>query len=257
MANKPNVNMQNVEKLTRVLRRLNAEETREQGRKEALELVREINPLELSIAEQQLIEEGVQAEDLRDLCTIHMEVLKDELNKLKSSVEVGHPLYTMIEEHDEILKFLTELDEVNRSVQKTEEYDPQNPGFAKLKELAEKILDAENHHLREENVLFPELEKRGISGPPRIMRMEHDDLRLRKHKIKELAQNVGNMDYDIFKKELNEAVQYLVFNLRDHIFKENHILYPSAFETLKEEGIWEKIKVDCDAIGYCSFTPKH
>jgi DUF438 domain-containing protein len=94
------------------------------------------------------------------------------------------------------------------------------------------LLDAEPHHQREEQALFPELERRGVTGPPRIMRLEHVELRQRKHALQELAQAAETMPYADFKERLNEVTTYLVFNLRDHIFKEDNILYPTAAQTI-------------------------
>jgi DUF438 domain-containing protein len=255
--NSPLVSNEKVKKLADILKRLNSGENPEETKKETLELVKNINPLELSMAEQQLIDDGYNPQDLRSLCSIHMEVLKDELAKVKSSIEIGHPLYTLIDEHEQILDFLTQLDEVNFELQKKDKYDGADDAFERLKKLAELILGAEKHHLREENVLFPRLEQRGVTGPTRIMRMEHDDLRARKHKLEELAGKASEMDYKSFKEELADVSGYIVFNLRDHIFKENHILYPSALNVLQEKGIWDEMKDECDKIGYCSFTPKY
>ena len=69
-----------IEKLTQILQKLNQEGVTEVLRKEALEIVANISPIELSIAEQNLIEKGMNPQDLRHLCDIHMEVLKDELD---------------------------------------------------------------------------------------------------------------------------------------------------------------------------------
>lgn len=246
--------MKKIDKLAAILKKLNIEGATEENRKIALELVADINPLELSMAEQKLIEEGMKPEDLRHLCDIHMEVLKDELEKLRAQVEEGHVLHTLIIEHDEILKFLSELDEANIYIQKMDSYK-EDPIFNKLGELAENLLGAEPHHKREEDVLFIAMENRQITGPTRIMRMEHDDLRERKHTIKELAEKVSEMDFAEFKEKLDEAAKYIVFHLRDHIFKENYILYPTAMESITEKEAWEKMKDDCDKVGYCTFTP--
>ena len=246
--------MNKIDKLAAILKKLNVEGATEENRKIALELVSDINPLELSMAEQKLIEEGMKPEDLRHLCDIHMEVLKDELEKLRAQVEEGHVLHTLIIEHDEILKFLSELDEVNLDIQKMDLYK-ENPIFNRLGELAENLLGAEPHHKREEDVLFIAMENRQITGPTRIMRMEHDDLRERKHTIKKLAEKVAEMDFAEFKERLDEAAKYIVFHLRDHIFKENYILYPTAMESITEKEAWTKMKDDCDKVGYCTFTP--
>lgn len=256
-SNNVNINSENVRKLADVLKQLNSGENIKEARKNTLDLVKNIDPVELSLAEQKLIEEGMKPEDLRSLCSIHLEVLQDEVGKLKASVEAGHPLNTMIEEHDQILGFLTILDETNKTIQKRITYDPDAQEFDTLKRVAKLLTGAERHHLREEDALFPELEQRGITGPTRIMRMEHDYLRAQKRNIEVLSENVAEMDFEAFKKELNEAAGYVVFNLRDHIFKENHILYPSAFDAIRDGETWNEIKQKCDDIGYCSFTPSH
>jgi len=87
------------------------------------------------------------------------------------------------------------------------------------------------------------------------MRMEHDDLRTKKKALKEAVENVSRLDFNEFKEMVDKASKYIIFNLRDHIFKENHILYPTAIESIKEKETWEDMKRRCDEIGYCSFTP--
>jgi DUF438 domain-containing protein len=246
-----------IQKLTGVLEKLNKEGVTENLRKEALDIVSNISPVELSIAEQNLIEKGMNPEDLRHLCDIHMEVLKGELDKIKTSIDPGHVVHTFIEEHERILGFLTELEEINSKIQKVEKYNENLEIFQELKTVSENILDAEKHHQREEKVLFAELEDREITGPTRIMRMEHDDLRAKKKILKDLAYNVSELDFNDFKEKVDETAKYIIFNLRDHIFKENYILYPTAIESIKGKDTWEDMKKRCDEIGYCGFTPNN
>ena len=245
-----------VEKLTEVLQRLNQEGVTEALRKEALDIVSNISPIELSIAEQNLIEKGMKPQDLRHLCDIHMEVLKDELDKIKTKIEPGHVVYTLIAEHDKILEFLTQLEEINLKIQKTESYDSSIEEIKALKTVVFNILDAENHHQREEKVLFTEMEARKITGPTRIMRMEHEDLRAKKEFLKMAAEEASQLNFNEFKEKVDETAKYIIFNLRDHIFKENYILYPTAIESITEKETWEDMKRRCDEIGYCGFTPK-
>ncbi|MBV7274942.1 DUF438 domain-containing protein [Clostridium sp. PL3] len=247
--------MDKIDRLVNLLKRLNSEEITESLKSEALKMVSSVDPLELSLAEQKLIEDGTKPEDLRHLCDIHMEVLKSELDKLKLKLSPNHVLTTLIEEHDEILKLLSLLEELNAKIQTISKYDKNIIEFNNLLKTIDSIIDAENHHKREEDVLFPELESRGVTGPTRIMRMEHDMLRNKKHEIRNLIFKIEAMDFNQFKTSLDEAVKYLVFNLRDHIYKENHILYPSSIETLTDSTLWNQMKEECDKIGYCSFTP--
>lgn len=244
-----------IEKLTEVLERLNTQGVTEELRNEALDIVSNIDPIELSIAEQKLIEKGMNPQDLRHLCDIHMEVLKDELDKVKTRIQPGHVLDTLIAEHEKIKGFLTQLEEINFNIQKLNAPDEDRILTSKLVIVAENLLDAENHHKREEDVLFPEMEKRNITGPTRIMRMEHDELREKKRMLKEAASNVNNMDFDTYKARVDEVAKYIVFNLRDHIYKENYILYPTALDAIQDKDLWEDMKIRCDMVGYCKFTP--
>lgn len=244
-----------IEKLTEVLEKLNSQGVTEELRNEALDIVSNIDPIELSIAEQRLIEKGMNPQDLRNLCDIHMEVLRDELDKVRTKIEPGHVLDTLIAEHEEIKGFLTQLEEINFNIQKLKRADEDRMLTSKLIIVAENLLDAENHHKREEDVLFPEMEKRNITGPTRIMRMEHDELRARKRLLKETAEKVDIMDFDTYKAKVDEAAKYIVFNLRDHIYKENYILYPTAFDAIQDKELWKDMKNRCDKVGYCSFTP--
>ena len=245
-----------IQNLTEVLQKLNKAGVTEALRKEALNIVSNISPIELSIAEQNLIEKGMNPQDLRHLCDIHMEVLKGELDKIKTKIELGHVVDTLIAEHDKILGFLTELEEINFKIQKLESYDSSLEEFEALKTVVDNILDAENHHKREEQVLFAEMEDREITGPTRIMRMEHDDLRAKKKFLKQTAEEVSQLEFNEFKEKVDDTAKYIIFNLRDHIFKENYILYPTAIESIKEKETWEDMKRRCDEIGYCGFTPK-
>jgi len=245
-----------IQDLTEVLQKLNNYGVTEELRKEALDIVSNISPIELSIAEQNLIEKGMNPQDLRHLCDIHMEVLKGELDKIKTKIEPGHVVDTLILEHDKILEFLTELEEINSKIQKINIYESSLEEIESLKNVVDNILDAENHHQREEQVLFAEMEDREITGPTRIMRMEHDDLREKKKFLKKIAEEISQLEFNEFKEKVDETAKYIIFNLRDHIFKENYILYPTAIESITEKDTWKDMKRRCDEIGYCRFTPK-
>ncbi|MCB2341378.1 DUF438 domain-containing protein [Clostridium estertheticum] len=245
-----------IKKLTQVLQKLNQEGVTETLRKEALDIVSNISPVELSIAEQNLIEKGMKPQDLRHLCDIHMEVLKGELDKIKTKIEPGHVVYTLIAEHDKILEFLTLLEEVNSKIQKTETYINSLEEIKELKTIVFNILDAENHHQREEKVLFTEMESREITGPTRIMRMEHEDIKAKKEFLKLTLEDASELNFNEFKEKVDESTKYIIFNMRDHIFKENYILYPTAIESIQGKEIWNDMKRRCDEIGYCGFTPE-
>ncbi len=242
--------------LAQLLKRLNDGENPASVRAEAKELISQLNPAELSLAEQQLVDEGLPEEHLRGLCSVHMEMLEGELDRFKASLPVGHVVRTMVEEHEMILSFLDQLEDLNRKLQSQHEYHDDD--LKRLVQVAENLIGAEPHHEREEKVLFTEMEQREVSGPPRIMRMEHEDLRPMKKQVRKLGQAALERTIPVakFKAALDDVESKLVFTLRDHIFKENNILYPTALEVIADKSMWADMKQRCDQIGYCSFTPK-
>ena len=249
--------MEKVQQLTRILKRLNSGEDPAKVKEQAKEFLATIDAKDLSVAEQNLVDEGLSAGDLQRLCTVHLELLKDQVEKMKSQLPPGHVISTLISEHESILCFLDTLDIVNKAIQKMESHDPRREEFGKLAHIAEHLVAAELHHQREEEILFPELESRGIQGPPMMMRAEHTQLRQYKKRLKQFSEGAAQTDFSGFKQQLDEIVGFIVPTLREHIYKENNILYPTALEVIEDQSIWEKLKTECDKIGYCCFTPQN
>lgn len=181
--------------------------------------------------------------------------MTDSVNDFKNKLEKEHLLYTMIDEHEIILGYLNELEILNLNIQKCFDYKDAKNIIDDIKQLIEIIIGAEPHHQREERVLFVELEKNNIMGPPKVMRWEHHEMRELKHDIKKFAETSMNKDFVDVKKNFNFAIPELVDSLREHIFKENNVLYPMALRIISDNKKWLEMKNKCDEIGYCSFTP--
>ena len=250
------MNNEKIQQLTDILKRLNAGENSAGIKQEAKDFLSTVDPVQLSAAEQKLIDAGLAPEDLRHLCSAHLELLDDNVGKMKSALRPGHVIDTLTKEHEIILDFLDKLEKTNQRIQKMRNHNNDQEEFKLLKSIAEHLVAAEPHYQREEKVLFPELEKRGVFGPPQVMIMEHKDLRRYKKELKKITGEISEIDFNDFKKKLDTAAKFIVMILRDHIFKENNILYPTALEVIKENSVWEKMKDDCDKIGYCCFTPE-
>ncbi len=229
------------------------------AKEEAGKALSSISEVDLSLAEQRLLERGVPADDLRGLCKVHLQVLDKKTENLLEITGPGHPLHTLISEHRMILGFLDSLEKAAGVIRRN---DTRDAGSTATKEAVETIHDVayhlvetEKHHAREEQALFPAMEERGITGPTRIMRLEHVDLRPRKELLYELAQRATSETFPAVKDGILAHADYIIGNLREHIMKENSILYPAAFEAITQDAAWEDIKRKCDEIGYCYFTP--
>lgn len=247
--------MANKEELKQVLTELKTGGDSAEVKAKAAEFLKNVNPKTLSLAEQELMEEEVVSqEELRSLCCVHLEVMGEELERQKPKLDTAHPVGVLMEEHKIILRNLEELRRVVDQVEAASGFGDIEAQVERLKGITHLLLDTESHHEREEKVLFPRLERHGVTGPPRIMRLEHEELRAGKRRLAELVEQAGSTSFSEFAGKLNEAGGYIADELSNHIFKEDNILYPTALETLEAQE-WSEVFEDFEQIGYCCFTP--
>lgn len=243
--------MNSKNELKALLKRVKSVGDLEKLNPEIKEVLSKLNPADLALAEQELMAEGISVEEIRKLCEPHLELLREGLTKKGQVLDPSHPIQILREEHEVILQ---KIEELRRILEKpAKNYDEHE--LDKLRDVVHHLIEAESHHKREEEALFPELERKGVTGPPMVMRMEHEELRTHKRALKELLESYKKLSYRDFLSKLREHGSYIVQNLGNHIFKENNILYPTALETI-EKGSWARIKKKFDEIGYCCFTPK-
>ena len=91
------------------------------------------------------------------------------------------------------------------------------------------------HHGKEENSLFPRLEASGIpreGGPIGVMLVEHE---LGRGYIKAMNEALNNLESEEARVAfVDNALSYIAL-LRDHIFKEDNVLFDMARAVLSEE----------------------
>jgi PAS domain S-box-containing protein len=220
------------------------------------QVLKGVSPEEIVKIEQELVKEGMPREELQRLCDVHMAVFSEQLAKQELNVPPEHPLGILLEEHKILLQLLEKLSTSADIIGQACDVVYVGDDVTQMRKIVEELSDAEKHYLREENVLFPILEKHGITEPPAIMWMEHDKIRQKKKQIRGMVEKYKARDFQEFKKNLLENTRSLNSMLSSHIFKENNVLYPAALKVISEEE-WSDIRKDFDEIGYCCFTPQH
>lgn len=168
-----------------------------------------ISPLEIAKVEQELIREGLSREEIRKFCDVHMSVLKEQLERQKLNVPPSHFLSILAEEHKIMLRAGATLINIVNKAQQINNYKYMEEEMHQLHHIVEEFEGSEKHYLREENVLSPILEKHGITKPPAIMWMEHDQVRDGKMKLAELIKSYGAMELKEFKEKLNSIAKSL------------------------------------------------
>jgi PAS domain S-box-containing protein len=241
--------------LKEILRQLHAGVPPENVKERFKQFLEGVSSLEIAKIEQELIREGISREEIQRLCDVHLAVFKEQLEKQPVEAATASPVNILLEEHKMLQQITQTLGLLADKVAKAESLNAVNEELAQLRRVADELLDAEKHYLREENVLFPALEKHGITEPPAIMWMEHNQLREKKKQLKRLVENAANMSFPEFKRQLSELANSIGSALNSHIFKENNILFPAAQRVVTEQE-WIAIRTDFDEIGYCCFTPE-
>lgn len=141
------------------------------------ELIQGISAAEIAEMEKALIMEGMPVEEIQRLCDVHAAVFKgsiEEIHRPQKPEEVpGHPVHTFKLENEAIRKL------VNTEIKpQLERYkNGETDSLKALKEGFEKLWEIDKHYLRKENLLFPYLEKYGITAPPKVMWGVDDEIR--------------------------------------------------------------------------------
>jgi len=215
-----------------------------------------VSPLEISKVEQELVQEGMPREEIHRLCEVHMLVFQEQLEKQKPQVPSENPVHILMEEHKVMLQLVELATTIMNTLQKQNSIGNVSEEIAHLKHIGEDFADSEKHYLREENVLFPMLEKHGVTEPPAMMWTEHNRIRPEKKQFQSLVEKASSMDFEDFKAQMTETVELLKELLSSHFFKENNILFPTALRVFSDEE-WNEVKKEFAQIGYCRFTPQH
>ncbi|QAA76493.1 MAG: Hemerythrin domain protein [Candidatus Bipolaricaulis sibiricus] len=227
------------EALKKILRRLHDGESPQKLKEAFREAVGNVSPQEIAAVEEELVRDGVPREELMKLCDLHLALFEESLAGAEISTPPWHPLHILMAEHREMLAVANRLASRAREGVRTPEDRQEVEG------LVGHLVGSESHYLREENVLFPYLERHGIIEPPKVMWAEHD-------RIRELKKAVVN-DAPAG-KDLAEGAIALSEMLASHFLKENRILFPSGLRVIPD-GAWPEIRRQFDEIGYCCFTP--
>jgi hemerythrin-like domain-containing protein len=144
------------------------------------------------------------------------------------------PTEDLIAEHNAVLVALQVLEQVEEALGAKKEQAPEHLG--QLLDFFKGFVDR-CHHGKEEDVLFPELERRGVrreGGPIGVMLMEHD---IGRGHVRAMVDGLnrlrrGEADAVTALRERGLAYREL---LQAHIHKENAVLFPMADQLIPED----------------------
>lgn len=240
-------------KLKELIIKLHQGESKETVKQELLFSLSKIPYGEVVEVEQELISEGLPEEEVLRLCDAHSAVLEGrvDLSSYKS-IPDGHPVDVLIHENEALRLVVKNVETQLEQLEPISE-DKLSEVLLQLKGYYNQLIDVDKHYQRKEYLIFPYLEKMGITGPPKVMWGKHDEIR----ELLNGSLEILNMP-EISKEELLASAEMVlkpaikgVFDMTD---KEEEILFPMVMDALSS-GDWYDIQKQSVEIGFCLYDP--
>jgi len=241
------------ELLKHLILQLHGGEAPEQVQTRLTNLLFQVPYDEVMEVEQELISDGLPVEDVLRLCDIHTDVLLGNIDLSEAKkAPVGHPVDTFLEENKNLNTRVWEIEGLFDKLKGLKEEDTDNY-VMQLRELFNDLSDVDKHYKRKEYLLFPYMEKAGITGPPKVMWGKHDETReLLKAAHEALAGKPAKEELEtIVPLVLRPAIEAI----EGMTMKEEEILLPMCLDTLSDDE-WYNIYRETPIYGFCLYDPK-
>ena len=222
------------EALKSILQQLSSGASVEDVREEFRKTFDTVEASEIAAAEAELIKTGTPIEEIQQLCNVHASLVEGSVEVIATDPVMGHPLTVFYKENDGLEEFLA-----GSYAEAKADFLSSKDNKLYLKALYE-LYKLDRHYSRKEQLMFPYLEKNGITAPPKVMWGKDDEIRgLIKQAIAKAE--AGEYDEALFTEMESEV--------RGMIQKENEILKPMLVDNINDEG-WKVIAQEGYQFGY-------
>lgn len=248
-----NNSLERKSKLKELILKLHHGESQEEVRKELLVSLSRIPYGEVVEVEQELISEGLPEQEVLDLCDAHSAVLEGRVDlSAAMNIPPGHPVDVMLNENKELKQLCTRIYDVITEIADDPTVDVAK-NILQLRSMYNALYDVDKLYQRKEYLIFPYLEKEGITGPPKVMWGKHDEIRgLVKGAIEVLQ--VEGISRDELMATFDMVLLPAIRQVVEMGTKESEILFPMAMDKLTEAE-WYEIARQSLEIGFCLYDP--
>lgn len=225
--------------IKQVIKELHNGKSVEEVKEKFEEAFKGVSATEISEAEQALISEGLPITEVQKLCDVHSAVFKGSIEEIHAKADQteipGHPGHTLKLENRLLEKIIEQ--ELKPCIDNL-----QNKGaIEKINDILEKLSKIDLHYSKKENLLFPYMEKYGITAPPKVMWGVDDEIR---NLLKSIRVAIKEGDTDL-KDDLNNLSE----RITEMIFKEENIMLPMLLDTMTQDE-WKQVADDSSEIGF-------
>ncbi len=187
---------------------------------------------------------------------MHSQAVKGNIDfSFGKNIPEGHPVNTLKQENLAIVDEVSKLKEIFVALKNSKEQPDAYEQVMKILSILNNLSDIEKHYSKKENLIFPYLEKYGITGPSKVMWGKDDEVR----RFIKTSKEVLRQKEKISLSELNDIIDTILNPTANAILemveKEEKILFPMCLDRFTEIE-WYEIYQQIDDIGYCLYAPK-
>lgn len=222
-------------------------------RKQANLLIASVTPGDIAAVEDKLVQGGLSSRRVQQLSAsfLLMGLMDSNQANLRDRLSDRHVLRKVFAEHDMLLCFLADLEDVALKISKSDFLSDASCEIRRLAHITEHIMSMEEHIEREDDVILPSLCLQGWTNLCKTVADDHVHIRGAIRELASLVDGFGRIAFGAFKVRLMVAVKNLCPMLKEHIFHEDRILYPVVVAMVDKPEFWEKMRTVCDEIDYC------
>jgi hypothetical protein len=210
---------------------------------------------EVVAVEQELIEEGVSTEEIMKLCDLHSAAVREALDSSgEREVPAGHPVHTFRQENRALAGEVQLAEKLFREIEDMPDDAHATEPIGQLRLRFSRLADVGKHYSRKENLLFPYLERKGITGPPTVMWGKDDEVREAVKAALEALEYRGEVSAGDARSVIDLVLRPATEAIKEMIFKEEEILFPMCLDKLTEAE-WYAIYQQSPEVGFCIYDP--
>jgi DUF438 domain-containing protein len=245
------------ELLKHLILQLHEGQAPEQVREQLIRLMQKVPYGEVVEVEQELISGGIlDDKEILKFCDLHSKALEGQIDHSAAKpVPWGHPVDTFKRENKELHKITGLLHANFREVTELKDEEGVKRLMLTMQTSFNQLMDVDKHYQRKENLLFPYLEKYGITGPPKVMWGKHDEIRAKLNAALEVLDTRAVIQPEEFLAAIELVLRPATEAVEDMIMKEEEILFPMSMDKLTEVE-WYNIYQQTAEIGFCLFDPQ-
>ena len=240
--------------LKHMIQQLHRGEAPDQVRTQLVRILGQVPYNDVVEVEQELIREGLPTAEILRLCDVHSAALRGAIEAPARTAPPGHPVHTFQQENRALEVQLDGVRALLAAVAALPEDADASEQLAALREHFNALMDVDKHYLRKEHLLFPFLEKRGVTGPPTVMWGKHDEARALLRAAQKALTAAPSVTAGELRAVAATALQPAAAAVGEMIDKEEHILLPMCLDTL-EDAEWLEVARQSLEYGFCLYDP--